>query len=223
MSRDFSTGKILQLAPLMPVFIAFGLGIIVGGWYPLSLSLLYALIALTILLPALAFIQCWRFSFFLIVPMFFSLGLLFIGPYGPGLTPPGHIAASISEGGESGRQSRPLYDITGQVASEPLFTGRYTRFNVSTRSIIVKGRRRKVAGGVRLTVRGETRGIARGDVVRFLGYLKRPHNFGNPGEFNYVRWLRVRGVEALGSVRSPRWIIRLHRARAGLLSTSARA
>ncbi len=223
MSRDISTRKGLCLAPLMPVFIAFALGILAGGWLSLPPATLYVLIVLGLLLPAMAFIMRWRFCFLFIIPVFFFLGGLFIHAYGPGLLGPGHIAMSIDEGTGAGKQIRPLYDVTGVVVSEPVFTGRYTRFIVSSRSLLVEGRRQKTAGGVRLTVRGETEGIEQGDYVRFLGYLKRPHNFGNPGEFNYVRWLRIRGIEALGSVRSPRWIIRLRRGSPGLLTISARA
>jgi len=223
MSREFSSGKILQLAPLMPVVAAFAVGILVGGWFLLPAYTLYVLIILSLLLPAFAFFWRWRFNFFISTPMFFFLGLLFISPFEPGALAPGHIARGIKEWAEAGKQVRPLYDVTGLVMSEPVFTGRYTRLNVAAQSIVKDGKRQKTAGGVRLSVRGETEGIGRGDTVRFLGRLKAPHNFGNPGEFDYVRWLHIRGIEALGSVRSPRWIIRLRRAGPGVLAASDRA
>jgi len=223
MSRDISTGNFLQLAPLAPVFTAFALGILTGDWAPLPRRTLYIFILISFIPPSIAFFRGRRFSFFIIIPIFFFIGALFIRPYGPGLLPPSHITRSIDDSIGAGKRVRPLYDVTGLVISEPVFTGRYTRLVVSARSLFKDGQRQDASGGIRLTVRGRTRGIERGDVVRFLGHLKLPHNFGNPGEFNYVRWLRARGVSALGSVRSPRWIIRLRHARPGILTTSARA
>jgi len=223
MSRDISTGKFFQPAPLVPIFIAFALGILTGDWVSLPLRDLYVLILLAFIPPVIAFFRGRRFSFFIIIPIFFFMGALFIRPYGPGLLLHGDITGSIDDSVGAGKRVRPLYDVTGLVISEPVFTGRYTRLVVSARSLFKDGQRQDASGGIRLTVRGVASGIERGDVVRFLGHLKLPHNFGNPGEFNYVRWLRARGVEALGSVRSPRWIIRLRRARPGILTTSARA
>jgi len=211
------------LAPLVPVFAAFAMGIMAGGSFAPPSAILYTLIALAAMLPAIAFFRAWRFNTLIIIPVFFFLGMLFIRPYGPGLLPPGHISHSVDDSIGAGRRLRPLYDVTGVVMSEPVFTGRYTRVNVAAKSLFVDGHRQETTGGVRLAVSGRTEGIGRGDVVRFLGHLKLPHNFGNPGEFDYVRWLRARGVEALGSVRSPRWIIRLRRAGPGILTTSARA
>jgi len=223
MSRNISTGNFLRSTPLVPVFIAFALGILAGDWLPLPRRTLYLLILLAFMPPVIAFLRGRRFSFLFIIPVFFFMGALFIGPCGPGLLRPDDITGSVDDSLGAGKRLRPLYDVTGLVIEEPVFTGRYTRLVVSARSLFKDGRRQDASGGIRLTVRGRTGEIERGDVVRFLGYLKLPHNFGNPGEFNYVRWLRARGIEVLGSVRSPRWIIRLRRVRPGILTTPARA
>jgi len=218
MERELSARRFFDLAPLAPVSLAFGAGIMAGGFFPLSPHVLYAIVVLGFVFPVLAFFLRHGFSFIVITPVFFFLGLLFIAPYGPGLMPPGHITTAIKEAGPDERSSGKgakgagsLYDVTGVVTGEAEFRGRYTRFIVSTRSISSGGHRQVARGGVRLSVRGRVEGIGTGDYVRFLGYLKRPHNFGNPGELNYVRWLRGRGVEALGYVRSPAWVIRFGR------------
>lgn len=55
-------------------------------------------------------------------------------------------------------------------------------------------------GRVLLYVRQASKPWARGDVVRGLVRLRRPRNFGNPGEFDYERHLARRGIGVVGFV-----------------------
>ncbi len=208
---------------MVPVFIAFASGILLGGWFPLPLITLYIALLISFIVPAIAVLRGWRFHFILISPVFFIVGLLFIHPNGDGFDLSQRIDAESLDGPGKGRGGiKTLYDVTGVVSEQPVFTGRYTRLVVQARSMRIKGAGQETRGGVRLTVSGETEGINKGDTVRFLGYLTSPHNFGNPGEFDYVRWLRARGIAAKGYVRSPKWIIRVAKGRAGPANLAAR-
>lgn len=51
--------------------------------------------------------------------------------------------------------------------------------------------------------------FAKGDTVRFRGKIKEPKNFKNPGSFNYKRYLLTQGIQATGSLTSPRWIVKI--------------
>ncbi|MFQ5481011.1 MAG: DNA internalization-related competence protein ComEC/Rec2 [Thermodesulfobacteriota bacterium] len=210
------------MAPLAPVFISFAAGIILGEWLPLPFTYLYILLVITFVIPLAAAFMRWKFNFLLISPVFVILGMLFIHPFGDGLDISSRIKREVMDGPGKGR-IKTLYDVTGVVLEQPLFTGSYTRLVVRARSIRLGGRQQETGGGVRLTVSGVVQGINKGDMVRFLGSLKAPHNFGNPGEFDYVRWLRSRGVSAQGYVRSPRWLIRVAKGRLGPVAITARA
>ncbi|MFQ5428376.1 MAG: DNA internalization-related competence protein ComEC/Rec2 [Thermodesulfobacteriota bacterium] len=188
----------------------------------MPLSYLYIALIIAFLIPAVAVIRRWRFYFLLITPLFFMTGMLYIQPADTGLDITGLIDSGQVEGPGRGRE-KTLYDVTGVVTEQPVYRGRYTRLVVKARSMRVKDRQEATGGGVRLTVSGVVVGINKGDTVRFLGTLRRPSNFGNPGEFDYVRWLRSRGIVAQGYVRSPKWLIRVGKGRTGPANMAARA
>ncbi len=211
-SRDLTAGKVFALAPVLPAAMAFGAGIYARAALGPSLHLVIALAALGFLLPVVAYLLRRRCSHLYIIPLFFFLGMLFMGPYLAGQGQGGSIADLVKEEergrGEGGEKKGPLYDVRGRVATAPSYRGGRTRLVVRAEAVGLGKRWQRTRGGIRLSVQGRLEGIGPGDYVRFLGYLRRPHNFGNPGGFDYERWLRSRGIEVLGYVRSPAWIIR---------------
>jgi len=221
-SRDFSAEKGLQSAPLAPVFALFATGILMGRYLPLPYFYISIALIIALIIPLTASFMRWRFCFILIMPLFLFLGMLFIHPLGTGFNLPERIYEGSLDGPGEGRIKR-FYDVTGVVTEPPFFTGRYTRLVVNALSIRVEGRQEQTSGGVRLSVGGETSGINKGDTVRFLGSLKALHNFGNPAEFDYVEWLRARGIAAKGYVRSPRGIMLLRHAPRGPSALTAKA
>jgi competence protein ComEC len=56
-----------------------------------------------------------------------------------------------------------------------------------------------------------------GDLVSMSARLGPPRNFRNPGGFDYASYLRARGIELVGTVKSPR-LIEVRCARSGLLA-----
>ncbi len=210
------------MAPLAPLFASFAAGILLGRYFPQPYSHITIALIIAFLIPLAAYFMRWRYHFLLITPLFLLLGLLFIQPSGTGFDLTERIYEGSLNGPGEGRIKR-LYDVTGVVSEQPFFTGRYTDIVVSAESIRVDGRQLQTGGGVRLRVKGEMRGINKGDTVRFLGSLRALHNFGNPGEFDYVRWLRTRGIAAKGYVRSPRGVILLRKGRFGPLNLAAKA
>ena len=67
-----------------------------------------------------------------------------------------------------------------------------------------------VSGQVLLNVR-EPYPFHYGDAIRFHSRLRIPHNFGNPGGFDYERYLRFRGILVRGFVNDAAGIIILRR------------
>ena len=79
-----------------------------------------------------------------------------------------------------------------------------TRFTASCRSMELAGRSVPLKGRLRVFVDGQAAArCGRGDTVRVIGRLSRPEPPGNPGQFDFARFLKHRRVAALLSVRHP--------------------
>ena len=77
------------------------------------------------------------------------------------------------------------------------------RFEMETESIELDGTKFRQPVGIRATVYdapGAT--LQYGERIHLLARLKLPHNFGNPGAFDYEGYLRGRGITALASVKA---------------------
>jgi len=77
------------------------------------------------------------------------------------------------------------------------------RFEMETESIEQDGRKFLQPVGIRATVYdapGAT--LQYGERIHLLARLKLPHNFGNPGAFNYEGYLRGRGITVLASLKA---------------------
>ncbi len=110
---------------------------------------------------------------------------------------PRHILSHVQEG---------RLEIDGVVAENPRASGEKTAVTVSVFRIRKDQDFLPVEGKVLLnTATGET--YKYGDVVRFRTRLKSPHNFSNPGGFDYERYLRLRGILVQGYVDNPANII----------------
>src|SRR3989338_3189174 len=58
--------------------------------------------------------------------------------------------------------------------------------------------------------------LMEGDVVRFQSSLKLPRDFKNPGSFSSTGYYQSIGVEALGFISDPAWVVRLQNNRHAL-------
>lgn len=107
--------------------------------------------------------------------------------------PPGHVARNCSD--------TPVV-VEGVIDSRPEATERGSRLTLQVESIRDGGALRPVTGRLLLAV-GEGRGdFLTGDRVRFATRIKRPRNFGLPGEFDGERFLALRNIFATGFVRT---------------------
>jgi competence protein ComEC len=100
--------------------------------------------------------------------------------------------------------------IEGVVCDNPLVSPEKTEMIISTSRILVNGQYRLVSGRLLLNIR-EPYPFRYGDVIRFQSKLRLPHNFNNPGGFDYERHLRFRGILVRGFVNDGRGIVVLRR------------
>ena len=201
------------MRPLVPVLISFSLGILASGRLEPGHSVVYALVAISFLPPVILHLKDRPFRGGAVMPLFFFLGMLSIMPAANPEHPQDHILNIVRN-----EATGPVYRVEGLVSSYPETRGPRgdTRFVLETGKIFLDGDWKPASGRVLLTVRGGA-DVKRGDGIRFIGYLREPSNFGNPGEFDYRWWLARKGVFVTGRITDKRFIMRTGGAR-GLLS-----
>lgn len=128
--------------------------------------------------------------------MFIFLGYLSVQPWMAPRFPPHHIIHF------TGQQK---WRITGTVVSRPVPRSNRLNFLMTVERIEAAGVSRPVTGKIRVAAVGSGRGLFRGDRISFESRIREPHNFNNPGGFDYKRYLAFQEVWAtayspLGSV-----------------------
>lgn len=189
------------MGPLIPVVLAFITGILISGWHAFAYPVNYILFASSFLPLLFCFLRGVRFRPLMAVPPFIMLGVIFMQPYSAPSLPQDHIINLV-------REASPVDDligtqVEGRLLQAPEAAGDRTRLIVEAQSIIRNDGRVEVAGKILLTVQGRVEGIGSGDMVRFFARLREPSSFGNPGEFDYGRWLRRQGLFVTGFVKAP--------------------
>ena len=186
--------------PLFLTVFAFMAGIVLAsrwGPIPFSLPLLCLAAALCLLL---IFLRRQRAlgALGILVLVFFLLGFLDMGLYRWQTPNAGHVVSYA--GGEK-------ITAEGVVCEEP-------RTSPEKTDLIVRvfkrygndGRDEWTHGKILLGVR-PTLPLQYGDVIRFRARLRAPHNFQNPGGFDYTGYLRDRGILVRGFVAQPSDIV----------------
>jgi len=177
--------------PIVPSLIALIAGIAGSTLlripdFPVQLCLALVLLAI---LPAAAWKRTVLLRRFLPIA-FFLLGLLEMNLvlYAPPAKD--HILHAIGD---------EALTVEGTVCENPRFSPDRTELVVCASRILRSGQYRSVSGRVLLNVR-DSYPFRYGDWIRFRSKLRVPHNFMNPGAFDYERYLRLRGILVRGSV-----------------------
>ena len=172
--------------PLIPLALSFMVGLVGGlfltGFEPAVLVGLAAAFGFTFF--CLLRRRNGRLSPLLI---FFFLGYLSLQPWMAPNFPPHHIIHF------TGQQK---WHITGTVVSRPVTRTNRLNFLMMVERIEAAGVSRSVTGRIRVTVIGTGCGFWRGDRISFESRIREPHNFNNPGGFDYKRHLAFQEVWA---------------------------
>lgn len=190
------------MRPLVPVALTVLSGIVVSDQLGFSYGPVLAGLSLSIIALVLAYAFRLGFSRLAVLPVFFFTGALLILPHSSPEIQPGHILDRIRA--ENIEAVMLGHAIEGRVLEiEP--AGRRTRFLIDIERYRNGGIWESSRGKALLTVNGRV-GLKPGDTVRTFAMLGEPRNFGNPGEFDYKRWLGRRGVFVTGFIKSERLI-----------------
>ncbi|MDD5723998.1 MAG: DNA internalization-related competence protein ComEC/Rec2 [Syntrophales bacterium] len=185
--------------PVIPLLIALISGIIAGtvANIPDGVALTALLATLAALLPALTAGRKAPPCFCLLISLFL-LGILNINlclhPY--------RGSNDITRYAGEDRLT-----VEGLVCAPPLIVGEKTRLVISTSRIIRDTTAVPVRGKILLSVKDSNTALGYGKYIRARTKLKEPHNFNNPGGFDYERYLLYRGIRLRGYVSSPSDIV----------------
>jgi competence protein ComEC len=172
--------------PLIPLAFSFMVGIVGGrflaGFESAVLVALSAAFGFTVF--CLLRRRNDRLSPLLI---FIFLGYLSVQPWMAPRFPPHHIIHF------AGQQK---WHITGTVDSRPVSRTNRLKFLMTVERIEAAGVCRPVTGRIRVTAIGTNCGFFRGDRISFESRIREPHNFNNPGGFDYKRHLAFQEVWA---------------------------
>jgi competence protein ComEC len=130
--------------------------------------------------------------------LMFTCGNLLLEPYQMPHLPPDHIA---------GLESDEPATIEGAVVGRPEITEQGCRLTVRADEVYRDNRRARISGLVLLTVGAGTVPLETGDRVRFASRIRKPRNFGLPGEFDQAGRLAARGIYATAFVTDPGGVI----------------
>lgn len=185
--------------PLIPVLIAYAIGIFCGQFdLPFSSQRLFLLVLLLSLWLLLLLLKREGFASLVALSFFFFFGYFSIQSYFHPKLSSTHISRFIGS-------ERIL--IEGTIDRSPQRTLTGTRLLLSTQKIISENRPVPVEGRLLLFMKDQTPPLRIGDRIKFLCRVDRPHGFHNPGVFSYERHLALERIYAIGFLSGERmWV-----------------
>jgi len=172
-------------SPLIPLVLAYVAGILLAehSASPLFISLLFLIIGTAAGAVGYIFLKGRMHVLVLVIPIFLSLGAFSMRP----LLSPKQLPPDIFQGKES------LFE--GMIIEAP--ERRHDGYRLKLR-----GQGLFVSLSISSDQDSDLQPFRYGDLVRASLRLRMPKNLGNPGGFDYERYLRLNGIDALASLRS---------------------
>lgn len=175
-------------APLFSIILGLSLAGIYSYILPAGILLPLALTTfLTIFLGS-------RFPFAVSLSLLlFACGNLSLEPFVSPQLPPDHIARFVSD---------EHFIVEGVIDSRPAATERGCKVCIRAEKLFRNREVASVTGRVLIYVDEGRTEFLTGDRVRFLSRLRKPRNYGLPGEFDYERYLAYRNIHATAFIKS---------------------
>jgi competence protein ComEC len=194
--------------PIIPLLIALATGIICSNLCRVPDALVQIILTITFLGAVVGYVnEKRRFFYSSILLSFLLLGILRMNVYQYPHPGNNHIKNFVNE---------QKITVEGLISDNPQMSREKTELLVSVFRIIVNGNYHPASGRVLLTVH-EPSAFSYGDVIRFRSRLRAPHNFNNPGGFDYEQHLRFRGVSVRGFIDDPTAITILRKGMGNIL------
>ncbi len=187
--------RFLITRPCIPLVVSLMIGIMVGESLtpPFPAYLLFSAVFLLIVLPSTLLLfpsfSFWAGCFFFLVTGLFQTTLL-----SPQVNTP-HVPSFLVN-----QQTRHL---SGMVIQEPQYYPDRTRLIVQLRSYAEQGQDRPAEGLVLLGIKGSTKRLDRGDLVRFICRLRMIEGYHNPGGYDFEDRMARKGIRVSGFIEDP--------------------
>ncbi|HXN65130.1 MAG TPA: ComEC/Rec2 family competence protein [Candidatus Acidoferrales bacterium] len=189
-------------APALWLLSSFAIGIGVARWHPPAAPL----VGIACGLFGIAF-ACWCSRADRLAVAFAMLAWIALGSFAAAIpnrfAPANRVTSLISSGALD--LSQPLR-WRGVLRSDPLHLPWGWRFEMGLESVEIGGNSLPVVGGLRATYYGDEPslpGVLRaGDRIELLTKAIVPHNYGDPGAFDYRAQLAREGVDLTATLRS---------------------
>ncbi|MDH3972727.1 MAG: DNA internalization-related competence protein ComEC/Rec2 [Deltaproteobacteria bacterium] len=176
--------RIILSRPLISITFLYIAGLFAGKTfepeYIFSLQLL-SLLSLLLLISFFYFKDIFPYALFL---LFFPLGLFLSQGFG-------FIYAGKENVSQYAGRGRIIVEGTVLERND---LGPEKKLLIETAKVFEKESAAVVRGRILLTLKWGGESIVPGQRVRFRGKLKEPRNFGNPGHFDYEKYLHERGI-----------------------------
>ena len=186
--------------PLIPLLCAFISGITTGHFCRIAdTSLIISLLLALMLLLAASMKKLHKLIAILVIFSLFLLGILSINMHLYQDTGTKHIINYVG---------KEKLILEGVICENPELSPDRTELTVSATRLIRDNADTRVEGLVLLNVEGRQE-FKYGDAIRFKTSLKVPHNFQNPGGFDYVKYLKYKGVTVRGFIKDAAVIVTL--------------
>jgi len=188
-------------SPLFYLLFVYMAGLVVGlFWHPQALIIFMA-ISCSLVLGVIAMLK---------KRPGLSNGALYLGLFLVGVISLAHYLRPDFPSHHIYRwsQNRPL-TVEGFLYRPAEYLPQKTRLYVRAQWIIVDRKKYPAAGNILLTIEDDEEKFLVYDRLIFSARLRKPHNFGNPGGFDYVRWLAFQDIYVTGYVSRQQSIIRL--------------
>lgn len=187
--------------PLLPLLIAYMSGLLLSRH--LSCSVHIISISAAILLGALAvsIMKQWRkTSTCLSFAVFFLLGCLLMNMSLHPHLPSNHISRLIT--GKKMNVEGNIYLLSKGYLD-------LTKIYLDAKRIYTDGKVIPVCGKVLIRAKELQDHFSYGDRIRFFALLRHPRNFGNPGEFDYEKYLGMRKIWVTGYLNDGKGVVKI--------------
>ncbi len=187
--------------PIIPILISYLLGLIAGYYLnvPLHIPILLLFISAS-LASASILIRKRPFIFFAFSMLtLFILGFARMNALLNPFLPENHISNIASD--------EPL-SLEGRISESPDLGMDKTRLPVDLSTLYAGDIPYPVTGKLLLTMGEKGIGLKYGETIRFLARVKRPRNFHNPGEFDYEKYLALKGIFASAFLKDAEGIVK---------------
>jgi len=181
--------------PSFYLLVSLAAGILVGKAIPVTPYFLYLFIFFFILIVSL-YIRTFKKAFIILLcAVFFSVGILSIQSVFYPKFGPDHLLFYTDAKND---KRSPKKVIRGQVNSFTRHYPKRAKFVLSAISIKDSNNNFKsIAGKISLSIYGNQNLPQYGDIIEFKSNLKPVRNFLNPGGFDYVSFMKSKGIHGL--------------------------